>query len=124
LIFQKLARMNIAASGQCTDAEFLRRVYLDVTGLLPPVDEVRHFLSDTSLDKRSKIIDRLLESRDFADFWGMKWAELMASNVFTVADGVTYFQDWMRDAFAANKPYDQFVREILTASGSTWDNGA
>lgn len=54
----------------------------------------------------------------------MKWAELMASNVFTVVDGTAYFQDWMRDSFAANKPYDQFVREILTAKGSTWDNGA
>ena len=124
LVFQKLAQMNIEPSGQATDAEFLRRVYLDVIGLVPPPEEARRFLADQSPDKRAKVIDRLLESRDFADFWGMKWAELMASNVFTVNDGTAYLQDWMRDAFAANKPYDQFVREILTASGSTWDNGA
>jgi hypothetical protein len=124
LVFQKLAQMNIEVSSEATDAEFLRRAYLDVAGLVPPPDEARRFLGDRSPDKRAKLIDRLLESRDFADFWGMKWAELMASNVFTVNDGTAYFQDWMRDAFAANKPYDQFVREILTAKGSTWDNGA
>jgi len=124
LVFQKLAKMNIEASTESTDAEFLRRVYLDVVGLVPPPEEVRQFLADQSPDKRAKLIDRLLESRDFADFWGMKWAELMASNVFTVNDGTAYFQDWLRDAFAANKPYDEFVRQILTASGSTWDNGA
>jgi hypothetical protein len=124
LVFGKLAQMNIPASGEASDSEFLRRVYLDVTGVAPPPEEARRFLADRSPDKRSKVIDRLLETRDFADFWGMKWAELMASNVFTVVDGTAYFQDWMRDAFAANKPYDQFVREILTASGSTWDNGA
>lgn len=124
LVFQKLALMNIPASSATTDAEFLRRVYLDVTGLVPPPEEARRFLADQSSDKRAKLIDKLLESRDFADFWGMKWAELMASNVFTVVDGTAYFQDWMRDSFAANKPYDQFVREIVTASGSTWDNGA
>ena len=124
LVFQKLAQMNIETSEQATAAEFLRRVYLDVVGLVPPPEEALRFLADQSADKRAKVIDHLLESRDFADFWGMKWAELMASNVFTVNDGTAYFQDWMRDAFAANKPYDQFVREILTASGSTWDNGA
>ncbi len=124
LVFQKLAQMKIEVSNGATDAEFLRRSYLDVAGLVPPPDEARRFLGDHSPDKRAKLIDRLLESRDFADFWGMKWAELMASNVFTVNDGTAYFQDWMRDAFAANKPYDQFVREILTAKGSTWDNGA
>jgi hypothetical protein len=124
LVFQKLAQMNIEVSSEATDPEFLRRVYLDVIGLVPPPDEARRFLGDPSPDKRAKLIDRLLESREFADFWGMKWAELMASNVFTVNDGTAYLQDWMRDAFAANKPYDQFVREILTAKGSTWDNGA
>jgi hypothetical protein len=123
-VFQKLTLMNIEPSKPATDTEFLRRVYLDVIGLEPPSEEARRFLADTAPDKRTKLIDHLLETRDFADFWGMKWAELMASNVFTVADGTAYLQDWMRDAFAANKPYDQFVREILTASGSTWENGA
>jgi hypothetical protein len=124
LVFERLGRMNIEASAEAGDAEFLRRVYLDVIGLVPPPEEARRFLADKSPDKRAKLIDRLLETRDFADFWGMKWAELMASNVFTVVDGTAYFQDWMRDAFAANKPYDRFVREILTSQGSTWDNGA
>src|SRR6266851_3961041 len=98
LVFQKLAQMNIEVSSEATDAEFLRRAYLDVVGLVPPPDEARRFLGDKSPDKRAKLIDRLLESRDFADFWGMKWAELMASNVFTVNDGTAYLQDWMRDA--------------------------
>ena len=124
LVFKKLALMNIEPCSPATDGVFLRRVYLDVTGLAPPPEEARRFLADPSPNKRAKLIDRLLESRDFADFWGMKWGELMASNVFTVVDGTAYLQDWMADSFAANKPYDQFVREILTASGSTWDNGA
>jgi hypothetical protein len=124
LVFARAARMNIELSDPASDAEFFRRVHLDVTGLLPSPEEVKRFLASKDPAKRAAVIDRLLASKDFADFWGMKWGELMASNVFTVVDGTAYLQDWMRDAFAENKPYDRFVSEILTASGSTWDIGA
>jgi hypothetical protein len=124
LVLDKLARMRIEPSDRSTDAEFLRRVFLDVTGVLPGAGEARKFLEDGSADKRARLIDSLLERREFADFWAMKWGDLFASNVFTVVDGTSFLQDWLREAFASNKPYDRFVKEVLTATGSTWDIGA
>ncbi len=124
LVFERLARMRIQPSALATDSEFIRRAYLDVIGLLPTVEEAKEFLADSSSDKRARLIDRLLARQDCADFWAMKWGDLFASNVFTVVDGTAYLQDWLREAFAANKPYDEFVRQVLTATGSTWDVGA
>lgn len=124
LVFKRLARMRIEPSTGATDAEFLRRVYLDVTGLSPTVEEARHFLNDETPNKRALLIDRLLASPEYADFWANKWGDLFASNVFTVVDGTAHLQDWLRDAFRTNKPYNQFVKEVLTATGSTWDVGA
>lgn len=124
LVFDRLARMRIEASGEATDAEFVRRVYLDMIGLTPTAAEARRFLEERRPDKRARLIDELLERPDFADFWAMKWGDLFASNVFTVVDGTAHFQDWLREAFGANKPYNQFVKEILTATGSTWEVGA
>jgi hypothetical protein len=124
LVLDKLARMRIEPSGPATDAEFVRRVYLDTIGILPEVDEAKRFLEDRSPDKRARLIDSLLERKDFGDFWANKWGDLFASNVFTVVDGTSYLQDWLRQAFNTNKPYDKFVKEVLTATGSSWDIGA
>ena len=124
LVFAKLARMHIEPSAEATDEEFLRRVYLDTIGLVPTPEVAARFLEDTAADKRARLIDDLLQCKEFADFWAMKWGELFASNVFTVTDGTPILQDWLREAFGANKPYNRFVTEVLTAAGSTWDNGA
>ncbi len=127
LVFAKLKRLGIPPSPPCTDEVFLRRVYLDATGVLPTPDEVRAFLADGDPQKRSKLIDRLLERDEFADFWALKWGDLLRiKSEYPVRVWpravMTYYQ-WVRDSIAQNKPYDQFVRELLTSSGSNFRDG-
>jgi hypothetical protein len=124
LVFDKLSKLRIEASGPATDAEFMRRVYLDLMGVVPEPEEARHFLNDTSPDKRARLVDALLVRPEYAEFWAMKWGDLLANSVLVVHDGTAYLQDWLRESFRTNKPYDQFVRELLTATGSSWDSGA
>ncbi len=124
LVFEKLAKLNLGTSNLATDAEFIRRVYLDTIGIVPTVGEARRFLSEPSGDKRARLIDDLLERPEYAEFWAAKWGDLFANSVLTSSDGTAYLQDWLRKAFAGNKPYDRFVTEILTATGSTWEVGA
>jgi hypothetical protein len=102
----------------------MRRVYLDLMGIVPEPEEARRFLTDTSPNKRARLVDVLLERPEYADFWAMKWGDLLANSVLVVHDGTAYLQDWLRESFRTNKPYDQFVRELLTATGSSWDSGA
>ena len=119
-VFAKLVSLGIPPSPPCDDATFLRRVTLDVTGRLPTLQETESFDADPSPDKRSRLVDRLLDSPDYADYFAGKWnailrnkrggGELRFANVA--------FHQWIRDSLADNKPYDQFVREIVTASGS------
>jgi len=123
-IFDKLDRMNIEVSGFCTDSEFIRRAYLDIIGVVPPAEETRRFLEDDSPGKRRRLVDELLRRPEYADFWALKWGDLFANSVLTSSDGTAYQQDWLRRAFRENKPYDQFVTEVLTATGSSWKNGA
>jgi hypothetical protein len=104
---------------------FLRRAFLDVIGRLPTPDEGRAFLASTSPAKREELIDSLLERPEYADFWANKWADLLRPNPYRVGIKPTMsFDAWIREAFRQNRPYDQFVRELLTAQGSTWRNGA
>jgi hypothetical protein len=124
-VFAKLWQFQIAPSDVCTDAEFLRRVSLDLTGALPTPDQARAFLADPSSDKRSKLIDRLLESPAYADFWALKWADLLRSSRKAVqVKGALGVQEWLRTHLAADTPFDQVVRELLTASGSSADHPA
>lgn len=124
LVFAKLKELGIPPSETCSDPVFLRRVYLDVTGTLPTVDEARAFHADTDPQKRSKLIDRLLESGEFADFWALKWGDLFRvkseypSNLWPNA--VQAFHRWVRDSIFNDKPYDQFAKELITASGSNF----
>ena len=107
LVDAKLARMKIAASGLCTDAEFLRRVYLDLTGLPPTADEVRAFLADPSESraKRDALVDQLIGSDDFVEHWTNKWADLLQVNrKFLGGEGAAGFRDWIRAAIAENRP--------------------
>jgi hypothetical protein len=127
LVAAKLQRMKILPSGPCTDAEFIRRLYLDLTGLPPTADEVRAFLADErdSRVKRDELIDRLVGSNDYVDLWTNKWSDLLQVNrKFLGAEGAAAFRQWIRQQIAANAPYDQFVRAILTASGSNKENPA
>ena len=121
----KLEKMKILPSEECTDAEFVRRLYLDLTGFTPTAKQAREFVEDTtpSREKREKLIDQLLGSRDFVDFWSNKWADLLQCNSKTLGEeGVWVFREWIREAVAQNMPYDQFVRTLITAEGSSLDN--
>ncbi len=122
-VFAKLHQMQILPSDLCTDEEFIRRVYLDVIGILPSLDEVRAFIADQSPNKRAALIDHLLDRPEFADFWALKWGDLLRSNNKQIAPaGVHKFQRWIVSSIRDNKPYDQFVAELLSAEGSTFDN--
>ncbi len=127
IVAAKWERLKIVPSNLCSDAEFLRRVYLDLTGLPPSSEEVRAFLADTTtgLEKRNRVIDKLLESDAFTDFWTNKWSDLLLVNSkFLGKEGATKFRDWIRESIATKKPYDQFAYEILTATGSNRENPA
>lgn len=124
-IWTKLQSLGITPSPQADDATFLRRAFTDVIGRLPTSDEARKFLNDSSADKRAKLIDYLLEQPEFADYWASKWSDLLIPNPYRVGSKATLnFDAWIRDAFRRDMPYDQFVRELLTAQGSTFRNGA
>jgi WD40 repeat protein len=127
LIASKWQRMKIQPSGLATDAEFLRRVYIDLTGLPPTADEVRAFLADArpTREKRSAVIDRLIGTPEFVDYWTNKWADLLQVNrKFLDVEGAAAFRGWVRGHVEKNTPYDQFAREIITAKGSTRANPA
>ncbi|MGI9472458.1 MAG: DUF1549 domain-containing protein, partial [Rubripirellula sp.] len=120
LVANKWERVKVAPSDLCDDATFLRRVHLDLTGLPPSSDQVRTFLSDETPTrvKRSKVIDELIGSEAYIDFWTNKWADLLQVNrKFLGVEGSTKFRDWIRSAVAENRPYDEFAQQILTASG-------
>jgi len=125
LVWAKLKRMGLAPSSVASEATFHRRAFLDIIGRQPTPDETRAYLADSSPGKREKLIDHLLERPEYADFWANKWADLLRPNPYRAGQKATYNIDsWLRDRFRRNVPYDQFVRELLTASGSTFRNGA
>lgn len=127
LVGAKLKRLGLPPSELCTDEEFLRRVWLDVTGVLPPVAEARAWLAEKSADKRARLIDRLLASEEYVDFQVLKWADLLRIKseypVRLWPKAVAVYHRWVRESVAANKPYDRFVRELLTANGSNFRSG-
>jgi hypothetical protein len=127
LVAAKWQRLKIAPSELASDTDFLRRVYLDLTGLPPDAEEVRAFLADTAPTraKREALIDRLIGSQEFVEHWTNKWADLLQVNSkFLGSEGAAKFREWIRGEIAANTPYDQFVRKILTATGSNRENPA
>ncbi len=125
LVWQKLAQLGILPSPPASDATFLRRVYLDLIGRLPTVDQSRAFLDDSDPERRAKLVDRLLERPEYGDHWANIWVDLLRPNPYRVGIKATLnFDNWIRDAFRRNQPYDQFVHDLVTAQGSTWRNGA
>ena len=120
LAYAQFKRLGLFPSDTCTDAEFLRRASLDTIGALPAPEEARAFLADADEHKREKLIDRLLAHPFYADFWANKWADLLRPNSDRVGIKSVYILDqWLRASFRENKPYDQFVREIVTTEGNT-----
>jgi len=124
LVFGNLKEIGVPPSAPCDDATFLRRVTLDVTGRLPTEEEAAAFFADKSPDRRDQVIDRLLESSDYADFFAGKWTALLKNRRDEATDIVSNFafHAWVRDSLLANKPYDQFVRELLGATGTVIGN--
>ena len=124
-VFAKLNRMRVPPSELCTDEEFVRRVYLDVIGLLPSAAETQRFMGDTAADKRAKLIDELLNRPEFNDFWALKFADVLRSNSRLIqAKGAHVFHRWIRESIEKRMPLDEFVRELLTAEGSSFKNPA
>ncbi len=128
-VFAKLAVLHIEPSDPVSDEEFLRRVFLDAIGTLPTPTEARAFLADTAADKRAKLINELLQRSEFADYWTLQFADLFQNRKERDHDvrgtkGVRQFHTWLRKQIAANRPWDQLCRDILTAEGSNSDNPA
>lgn len=125
LAWKKHRALNVLPSQPADDATFLRRAFLDCIGRLPSPDEVRAFLADTDPQKRDRLVDDLLDRPEYADRWANLWADLLRPNPYRVGIKSTLSLDtFLRDAFARNLPYDRFVGELLTATGSVWRNGA
>jgi hypothetical protein len=124
LVFAQLKRLGIPAAGPCSDGVFVRRVYLDAIGTLPTADEARQFLQDPDPNKRRTLIDRLLERDEFADYWAMKWSDLLRVKAeFPInlwPNAVQAYHRWIRTSLRQNMPYDRFARELLTQSGSNF----
>ncbi len=127
LVFAQLETLGIEPANLCSDAVFLRRAYLDVIGTLPTVEESRAFLEDDSPDKRAKLIDELLERPEYADYWAMRWSDIFRVKAeFPInlwPNAAQAYHRYLHHSMATNKPYDQFVRELLTSSGSNFRQG-
>lgn len=120
LVWNKLQKLGLRASDLCDDATFLRRLHLDAIGTLPRPHEVQQFLADPDPHKRSKAIERVLERDELADYWALKWSDILLVNSNSLGQRGAYeFHRWLRTQIATNRPYDQWVRELLTASGNS-----
>jgi hypothetical protein len=127
LVHAKLRKLRIIPSELCTDEEFLRRVYVDITGTMPTFAEYERFVADTDAMKRDKLVDDLLGRKEFVDIWVMKWAELL--QVRTIANRVEKkpmlaYYNWLREKIASNTPTDKMVQELLGARGGSFSNPA
>jgi hypothetical protein len=124
LVWNKLQKLGIQPSELADDATFLRRAYLDVIGTLPTAEAARKFLADTAFDKRARLVDELLARPEYVDYWSMRWADLLRVDQLTITpQGAVAMTRWLRKQFAANLPYDQFVRDILIVQGNTQAEG-
>jgi hypothetical protein len=118
LVHARLKKLNILPSERADDAEFMRRVYLDVIGTLPTAAEARAFLADKRDDKRAKLVDTLLDRPEFADYWALLWSDILRVDRQALGPKRAYaFYRWVRDSMAHNKPLDRFARELIVAEG-------
>ena len=124
-VHAKLKKLRMNPSPLAGDSEFIRRVYLDLIGILPTPAEAQSFIADKRANKRELIIDALLARPEFNDHWALKWSDLLRNEERVLdAKGVRSFHHWIRDSIAANKPVSEFVSDLITARGSTYDNPA
>lgn len=124
LVNAQLKREGVQQANLCSDEVFIRRVYIDVIGTLPTSEEVVSFLKDSRADKRAILIDQLLNRKEYAEYWSMKWCDLLRVKAeFPInlwPNAVQTYHRWIRDSLRNNKHYDVFVREMLTSSGSNF----
>ena len=123
---EKFRKLRINPSTVCTDEEFLRRVTIDIAGVLPTVEEYDRFMADTNPKKRERLVDELMKRKEFVELWVMKWAELL---MIRTTQQITYkpmlrYYNWLQDRLANNVPIDKMVQELLGASGGTFENAA
>jgi hypothetical protein len=122
-VFAKLKQMSISPSGLSEDYEFVRRAYLDCIGRMPTTAEAKAFLADKDPKKRERLIDTLVDTPEFADFWALKWADVLRSSRKTIQVKGSYgMQAWLRGHFLKNTPMDKIVQEIITSNGNTYSN--
>ncbi|MFO0537549.1 MAG: DUF1549 and DUF1553 domain-containing protein [Planctomyces sp.] len=120
LVWDKLQQLNIQPGELASDGVWLRRVFLDTIGTLPTAAEARQFLDDPAGDKRQRMVERLLERPEYSDYWAQRWSDLLQVDKDTVTpEGAVAMTRWIHSRIAANVPFDQFAREVLTAQGST-----
>ena len=130
LVHEKLNKLRIIPADLASDEVFLRRIFLDVVGLPPTVEERARFLTDTRPDKRAALIDELIERKEFTEMWVMKWAELLQIRTFnngpqqvSYKAALNYYQ-WLRERIAANMPFNELIRQVLSAKGGTFSSPA
>jgi hypothetical protein len=120
-VFARLRALRLQPSDLCADSVFLRRAYLDTLGVLPTAAEARAFLDDPRSDKRTLLVDRLLQRPEFADFWALKWSDLLRSEEKVLdPHGVQVFHEWLRRCIVDGKPLNEFARDLIAARGSTY----
>ncbi len=125
LVLDQLQRLNLKPSPRADDSDFLRRAYLDTIGMLPTPEEVKAFLEDTAPDKRDRVIERLLGRTEFVDYWSYRISDMMLVNGRHLRpEAVKAYYDWIRSSVAANRPWDEFARDVVTAKGSSVQEGA
>ncbi len=124
-VLAKLENLNLSPSPPASDAEFLRRAFIDTIGLLPTADEARSFLADPAPDKRARLVEHLLGRPEFVDYWAYKWSDLLLVTSERLRPSAMWsYYHWIRNSVAANTPWDQLARNLVTATGSTLENGA
>jgi hypothetical protein len=122
-VFAKLKELRVNPAGLCTDEVFVRRAWLDLAGVTPPAEEARAFVADSRPDKRARLVDRLVTGVDYADFWAMKWADVLKVEGRALDQkGLALFHGWLRNAIASNKPLNMLASEMIAARGSTYDH--
>jgi hypothetical protein len=126
LVYDKLRRLRIQPSELCSDEEFIRRVSLDVCGVLPTSEETEKFVADADPAKREKLVDGLLARKEFVELWVMKWSELLQirSNIYVSYKATLLYYNWLQEQIAGNVPIDEMVKKLLGAQGGTFSNPA
>lgn len=125
LVLQKLETLKIPPSPRCSDQDFIRRAFIDTIGVLPTAKETHDFLESHTSDKCDQLIESLLKRTEFVDYWTYRWSDLLLVQSKRLKPSAMWaYYDWIRNNVAANTPWDQFVRKLIVAQGSTLENGA